>query len=54
VPAFDVVAEHTPNVERMMRGVMLACGINREDIERLLRERREEMERPQRTGKLAN
>jgi hypothetical protein len=27
----------------MMRGVMVACGINREEIERLLKERRGHM-----------
>lgn len=37
----DLRAEHVPNVERMMRGVMIACGISKEEIERLLRDRRE-------------
>jgi bacterioferritin-associated ferredoxin len=45
--ALHLVAEHVPNVERMMRGVMVACGVSREEIERLLRERREQMKQTQ-------
>ena len=37
-------AEHVPNVERMIRGVMVACGIPNEEIERMLRDRRDREE----------
>ena len=47
-PEFVLVSEHAPNVERMMRGVMIACGVTRDEIERLLRERRERMNHSQR------
>jgi hypothetical protein len=30
---FVLVAEHAPNTERMMRGVMIACGVTRDEIE---------------------
>ena len=46
-PEFVLVAEHAPNIERMMRGVMIACGVTSDQIERLLRERREHMNEPQ-------
>ena len=38
---FDLSTQHVPDVERMMRGVMVACGIPKEEIERMLRERRD-------------
>ena len=47
-PAFVLFVEQAPNIERMMRGVMIACGLTREDIERLLKERREQMKDAQR------
>lgn len=37
----DLSAEHVPDVERMMRGVMIACGITKDEIERMLRDRRD-------------
>jgi hypothetical protein len=49
-PEFELVAEHAPNVERMMRGVMVACGVSRNEIERLLKERREQMKFSQRVA----
>jgi hypothetical protein len=45
---FVLVAEHVPNIERMMRGVMAACGMGRNEIERLLKERREQIKHNQR------
>jgi hypothetical protein len=36
--------EHVPSFERMMRGVMIACGVPKEEIERMLKERRDDRE----------
>jgi hypothetical protein len=47
-PMFFLAAKYAPNTERMMRGVMIACGLTREDIERLLKERRKRAEYRQR------
>lgn len=47
-PSFVLIVQHAPNIERMMRGVMIACGLAREDIERLLKERRERLKCVQR------
>ena len=49
-PALVLITEHAPNVERMMRGVMAACGVGREEMERLLRERREQVKHNQRVA----
>lgn len=47
-PPFYLAAQYAANTERMMRGVMIACGLTREDIERLLKERRKRVEYSQR------
>lgn len=39
-PPIQLVAEYKPDTERCLRGLMLVLGVDREEIERSLAERR--------------
>lgn len=40
----QLVAQYKPNVERMLRALMLVLEVDRPEIERLLKERRERID----------
>jgi hypothetical protein len=43
-PPIQVTAEYVPDTERMLRGLMLVLEVDRTEIERLLKERRERID----------
>lgn len=49
----EVDAAFAPDTERMLRGLMIICGVSREEIESLLKRRRNANEMDQTEG-LAN